>query len=76
MFSHFGFLHMLLDYKLCKDKLCAGVSVTEYCKLLLIERLLELGHLGKSLITKFFENKRFFSFFFYKRTSYIYFIDC
>ena len=64
MFSHFGFLHMLLDYKLCKDKLCAGVSVTEYCKLLLIERLLELGHLGKSLITKFFENKRFFSFFF------------
>ena len=38
---------MLLDYKLYKDKLCAVVSIKKYCKLLLIEQLLELGHLGK-----------------------------
>ena len=73
---------MLLDYKLYKDKLCAVVSIKKYCKLLLIEQLLELGHLGKISNHNIFWKQKilkfitFFCFFFYKRTSYIYFIDC
>ena len=72
---------MLLDYKLYKDKLCAVVSIKKYSKLLLIEQLLELGHLRKLSNHNVFWKQKIlkfiiFFFFFYKRTSYIYFIDC
>ena len=68
---------MPLDYKRYKDKLCAVVSIKKYCKLLLIEQLFELGHLGKiSNYNVFWKQKILKFFFFYKRTSYIYFIDC
>ena len=68
---------MFLDYKLYKDKLCAVVHIKKYCKLLLIEQLLELGHLGKTSNHNVFRKRKILKFFFfYKRTSYIYFIDC
>ena len=55
---------MLLDYKLYKDKLCAVVSIKKYCKLLLIEQLLKLGHLGKISNHNVFWKQKILKFFF------------
>ena len=55
---------MLLDYKLYKDKLCAVVSIKKYCKLLLIEQLLKLGHLGKISNHNIFWKQKILKFFF------------
>ena len=55
---------MPLDYKRYKDKLCAVVSIKKYCKLLLIEQLFELGHLGKISNYNVFWKQKILKFFF------------
>ena len=70
---------MLLDYKLYKDKLYAVVSIKKYGKLLLIEQLLELGHLGKlSNHNVFWKQKilKFIIFFFFLQTDQLYLFYC
>ena len=64
---------MLLDYKLYKDKLCAVVHIKKYCKLLLIEQLLELGHLGKTSNHNVFRKRKILKFFvFFLQTDQLY----
>ena len=64
---------MFLDYKLYKDKLCAVVHIKKYCKLLLIEQLLELGHLGKTPNHNVFGKRKILKFFFFLQTDQLYF---
>ena len=63
---------MLLDYKLYKDKLCAVVHIKKYCRLLLIEQLLELGHLGKTSNHNVFRKRKILKFFFFLQTDQLY----
>ena len=63
---------MLLDYKRYKDKLCAVVHIKKYCKLLLIEQLLELGHLGKTSNHNVFRKRKILKFFFFLQTDQLY----